>query len=296
MKLTFKQFLDEGGAATAEHHTERATQQDIDTALRFVEKHTGVAYDRLKDNLLGSTGHTLAGHRTSSGDIDIAIEEGRYDKDKLVSAMTKATGLEKAKSVGGSTYSFPVRVAADKKVQVDLMFVPSEKWARFGFHAALNSQHKGITRNLLLVNLMKRMFEKDKDVVVKGDDGEEIVRVRRGFKMDRGLERIYRVAPMRKDGKGRVALRAGTPVEVEAELKKLGRQEKFSKDPDAILDPDKAAEFMFGPGVKAKDILSAEQVIKLIFKRPDHVDIFKDTIEDLEKSDQPIPDEIKKYA
>ena len=204
--------------------------------------------------------------------------------------------MDKVHQTGGGVFSFAVPTASDRRVQVDLMFVPSEKWAKFGFHSELGSKHKGAVRNLLLANLMKRIFEKGKDITVKDDEGNEVVRVRRVFKMDGGLERTFRVAPMRKDGKGRVAPRKGTAEEADAILKQLGRKEQFSRDPDPILDPDKAAEFMFGKGVKAADILSAEQVIKLIFKRPDHPEIFKDAAEDIEAANLPVPEEIKQFA
>lgn len=297
MKQTFKQFLMEGGAATSALNTTRATKADIEAALKFVEQHTGIPYDKLVDNLLGSTGHTLAGKKKDSGDIDIAVEEGRYDKKDLVEKMKAATGMDKVHQTGAGVFSFAVPTGKDRKVQVDLMFVPSEKWAKFGYHGAVDSKHKGSVRNMLLVNVMKRIFEKDKDISVYDDKHDvEAVRVRRGFKMEGGLERLFRVAPMRKDGKGRVAPRKGTPEEVDAILKQLGRSDKFSRDPDPILDPDKAAEFMFGKGVKAKDLLSAEQVIKHIFKRPDHAEIFKDAIKDIEALDQPIPDEIRQFA
>lgn len=296
MSMTFKQFLLEGGAATSDEQTQRATQKDMQVALKFVEKHTGIPYDQLVTNLLGSSGHTLAGKKKDSGDIDIAIEEGRYNRKDLVEKMRQATGMDKVQVTGGSAYSFAVPVGSGKKVQVDFMFTPSEKWARFGYHSALDSKHKGVARNMLLVNVMKHIYELGKDITVKDDEGNEVVRVRRGFKMDAGLERLFRVAPMRKDGKGRVALRKGTPEEVEAELKKLGRTDKFAKDADTITNPDKAAEFMFGKGVTANDILSTEGVIKQIFKLDDHAAIFKDAIEDLEKLELPIPDEIKRFA
>ena len=297
MKQTFKQFLMEGGAATSALNTTRATKADIEAALKFVEQHAGIPYDKLVDSLLGSTGHTLAGKKKDSGDIDIAVEEGRYDKKDLVEKMKAATGMDKVHQTGAGVFSFAVPTGKDRKVQVDLMFVPSEKWAKFGYHSAVDSKHKGSVRNMLLVNVMKRIFEKDKDISVYDDKHDvEAVRVRRGFKMEGGLERLFRVAPMRKDGKGRVAPRKGTPEEVDAILKQLGRSDKFSRDPDPILDPDKAAEFMFGNGVKAKDLLSAEQVIKHIFKRPDHAEIFKDAIKDIEALDQPIPDEIRQFA
>ena len=294
--MTFKQFLLEGGAATATFNTVRATKDDIVRALDFVSKHTGIDRQKLEANLLGSTSHTLAGRKKDSGDIDIALEDGMFDRKVVVEKLKQATGMDKVHQTGGGTFSFAVPTGADRQVQVDLMFVPSEKWARFGFHSALDSQHKGAVRNLLLANLMKRLFEPGKDISIKDDEGNEVVRVRRVFKMDGGLERTFRVAPLRKDGKGRVAPRKGTAEEADAILKQLGRKETFSRDPDPILDPDKATEFMFGKGVKAKDALSAEQVIKLIFKRPDHAEIFKDTIEDLEKAELSVPAEIKQFA
>jgi len=294
--MTFKQFLLEGGAATAAFNTVRANKQDMEIALRFVEEHTGIPYAQLADNLLGSTGHTLAGKRKDSGDLDIAIEEGRYDRQDLVEKMKAATGMDKVKQIGGGTFSFAVPTGPDRRVQVDLMFVPSAEWAKFGFHSAVDSAHKGAVRNALIDSLMKFTFEPGKDLQVKDDDGNVIVRVRRGFGRAEGLARNFRAAPMRKDGKGRVALRKATPDEVEAELKKLGHHGKFTKDADPIFSPDKAAEFMFGKGVRAKDALSAEQVIKLIFKRPDHAAIFKDAAEGIEKKDLPVPDEIKKFA
>lgn len=295
--LTFKQFLLEGGHATSALNTSRATKDDIARALDFVSRVTGIDKRKLTDNLLGSTSHTLAGKKKDSGDIDIALEDGMFDRAAVVEKMRRATGMDKVHMTGGNVFSFAVPTTGDRKVQVDLMFVPSERWARFGYYSDINSKHKGAVRNLLLVNVMKRIFEKGKDISVYDDAHDvEAVRVRRGFKMDAGLERLFRVAPMRKDGKGRTALRKATPQEVEITLKQLGRNDAFSRDEDPITDPDKAAEFMFGHGVKGKDILSAEQVIKLIFKRPDHAEIFKDAIKDIEAIDQPVPDEIKQFA
>lgn len=293
--ITFKQFLIEGGAATKEYTTERANQADVNAALQFVTKHTGIPLETLKNNLLGSTPHTLAGKKKDSGDIDIAFEIGKYDVDELVGKMLKAVNDEGEYNKGTKVGSFAVPVNG-KKVQVDFMFVKDENWAKFGFHSAAESKHKGIVRNFLIINLMKRLFVPGKDFVLHDDQGNEIARVRRGFKMDTGLERLFRLAPMRKDGKGRTAMKSVKPEELEAELKRMGKNIEFSKDSTSITDPDKAAEFMFGKGVKAADVLSAEQVIALIKKRKDHAAIFKDAIVDIQNAKQPVPDEIRQFA
>ena len=297
MKTTFKQFLLEGGAATASFNTQRADKHDIELAIKFVSKHTGISTKDLIDNLLGSTKHTLSGKKKDSGDIDIAVKATEQEQEVMVEKMKKATGMDKVHRTGDGVFSFAVPTVGDKRVQVDLMIVPSVEWARFGFHADSSSKYKGAIRNLLLVNLMKNIFEDGKDFVVKDDGGKEIIRVRRRFTMDRGLKREFRLAPMRKDGKGRLgSMGPSTPEDVEAELKKLGVKKAFSKNADPIYDPDKAAAFMFGKGVRGSDIMSAEQVIALIKKRQDAAEIFKDSVADFQKNKLDIPDELKKYA
>ncbi len=294
--ITFKQFLFEGGAATAAFNTERATKADIEAALKFVEKHTGIPYSELEDSLLGSTSHTLSGKKKDSGDIDIAFEDGVHDREELVAKMKQATGMDKVKQVGTGTFSFAVPTIGKKRVQVDFMFVKSKDWAKFGFHSAADSAHKGVVRNMLLFSVMQHTYEPGKDISVKDDSGVEVARVRRVFGNAEGIYRTFKVAPMRKDGKGRVQLRKATADEVEQVLKELGLSTKFSKDVDPILDPDAAAEFLFGKGTKAKDIMSAEQVIKAIFKRKDHAAIFKDAVKTLENEGLEVPQEIKKFA
>jgi hypothetical protein len=295
MMPTFKQFLFEGGAATKKQNTERANKQDMEAALEFVSKHTGISYDELVDNLLGTGSHTLTGKRVDSGDIDIAFEEGKHNREDLVDKMQKATGMDTVRQTAGHTYSFAVPTIKDKKVQVDFMFVPSLEWAKFSFHASADSKFKSATRAILLMSTMKQMYETGKDIQVKDAEGNDIVRVRRAFKSDMGLERLFNIAPMRKDGKGRTALKKVTPAEVEAELRRIGHMGTFSNDADPIRDPRAAAEFMFGKGTKPESILSAEGAIKQIFKRPDHAIIFKNAIADMEKADLPIPTEIAQF-
>jgi hypothetical protein len=294
--ITFKQFLFEGGAATSDLGTERANKQDMEAALKFIVKHTGLDMEELKSNLLGSTGHTLAGHRKDSGDVDIAFEDGKHNREELIAKMKAATGMEKVHQTGAGTYSFAVPGVGKKKVQVDFMFVPSEEWARFGYHSSHESKYKGVVRAMLFINLMQQLYVPGKDITIKDPDGTEVVRVRRAFKADGGLERLFKIAPMRKDGKGRTALRKATPEEVEAELKRMGQQVSFSKDADPIRDPQAAVTFMFGKGVKPGDVDTAEKIIALIKKRKDHAVILQNAAKDIEKLGLPVPDEIKEFA
>lgn len=296
-----KNELFEGGAATEQYGTERANKQDIKAALKFVNKVTNIPLVELEDSLLGSTPHTLygLGGKKDSGDIDIAIQEGMFDEKELVEKMRVACSMDKVKNTGGKTFSFAVPTIGDKRVQVDFMFVPSKEWAKFGFHSDHESKYKGAVRNAIIDALLKHLF-KEGDLHHKEDD-ETIIRVRRSFMRDRGLMRLFKMAPMRKDGKGRTQLKTVKPEEIELELSRLGIKKDFSKEADAILDPKKAAEFLFAPGVKPEQLSSAEKLVKLISKYYPELkeEIFQDAAKDLTNKDfsaEKIPPELAKFA
>jgi len=284
------------GKSTKDMGTTRASKADIQSAIKFVSKHAGIPIEEIKPNLLGSTNKTLSGAQEDSGDIDIAVENGRHGKMiDIVHKMLDATGTDEIHRAGAGVFSFAVPVPGGRKVQVDLMFVPSTKWARWSFHSAPSSKYKAAVRSLLLVNMMKQVYEPGKDLEVK-ENGETVARARRSFKADVGLERLFKVMKMRKDGKGRTkSLAKVTPEELQAELTRMGRKDKFDPNPDPIVDPDQAAELMFGKGVKAKDAMSVEQIIDLIKKRHDAEEIFKNTMDDLKDSGLEVPPELEKY-
>lgn len=295
MKLHELMEAKSSGKSTAGLGTTRANASDIKSALRWVAKYTSIPYEELKSNLIGSTNATLAGTKKDSGDIDIAVDETRYDRDEIIQKMMDATAQGETHRAGNGVFSFAVPVPGNRKVQVDLMMVPSGKWAKWSFHSDPNSRYKGAVRSLLFVNVMKQIFEPGKDLEIQ-EDGETVVRVRRSFKADVGLERLFKVRPLRKDGKGRTKSLAKTDAAgVQAELDRMGRDDKFDPNPDPITDPDKAAGLMFGKGVKAKDIMSVEQVIALIKRRKDASTILRNTMADLKEMGLEVPPELEAY-
>lgn len=292
--ITFKQFLIEGGAATADANTVRATKRDIEIALQSVAAATGVSVRELTDNLLGSTSHTLAGLKKDSGDLDIAFEEGKHDRQQVVDAMTKATGY-KPKVIGGNTYSYAVETYDGRKVQVDLMFVPSEEWARWMYHSDAKSQHKGKIRNALLRSVAIHSHTPGKDLVVKDADGNTVIKVRRSLQNDKGLIRLHKVAPKKKSGVGRTkALVDATEKDIQQALKDLGQTGKFTMDKDQKLDPDAVAAELFGPGTKAKDIMSTEQVIDKVLKMPNVAEIVQTAVGN-EMAPEEVPVKLRRF-
>jgi hypothetical protein len=295
--ITFKQFLLEGGKATKSLGTVPATKRDMVAAFKHVSAATGLPVEQLKDRLLGSGRLTYNGHQDESGDVDLAIQTDEIDRQIVLDKLTELTGA-KPVEIGGNTYSFAVPTFDGRKVQVDLMFVPDLKWAKFSHHSSEFSKHKSGVRNELLHSLLKFSMEPGKDVRIKDENGNDVARASRSYKLIDGVERIFKVAPKRKDGKGRVkGVEKVDPDQVEQVIKELGRKETFDKSPDVIRDPEKFAKLLFGGKVNANQLMSVESLIELIkrHRKDEAPAIFKDAVRNIKRLKFKVPDELKSY-
>jgi hypothetical protein len=296
MHITFKQFLLEGGKATEKLGTTRANKADIKQALQVISDCTNISFDELQSNLTGSTRLTYSGKQENSGDIDIVLDDNKINREDVIQALSKAVHNNPVK-IGANTYSFAVPVN-DKKVQVDLMFVPDTKWAKFSHYASEHSAHKSGVRNELLHSALKFSLQPDKDVRIKDENGSDIARASRTYNLDTGVERVFKISPLRKDQKSRVrgAVKV-TPKEVQDVLNQINSAAKFSHEPDVITDPDKFAQLLFGQKVSAQDMLSAEDIIKLIkkYKAADAAKIFKDAVRGIKRLKFTVPKELQQY-
>lgn len=134
--------------------TQRIDKKDVIPTVRFLEKITGL---NLVDNLLGSTGI-----KDSSGDIDIAVDANKVDKNKLQqtlnawaqkndkSALTKKTGV---------SVHFRTPINADPSkgyIQTDFMFLNDVPFAKWSMRAPL-SNFKGAHKHILLASVAKTL-------------------------------------------------------------------------------------------------------------------------------------------
>ena len=297
MKLTFKRFLiKEGGNATSEWETERAFPEDVKKAVELAAEAIGISAEDLSKNLLGTSRLTYHGKKSSSGDIDIAIDAKNLKKyDEAMMKLVKGQGVY---NTGTKVGSYAVDLGK-KKVQVDFMYVPSTDLAKFTYYSTegINSKYPGAVRNIMLMTLATFILEDGKDFVIKDSDNV-IARASRSLKLDVGLERLFKVAKKRKDGKGRVKFpEKVSPDELEAELKDIDSSKigKFEKSADIINNPNKIAKFFFGENVKANDILTAENVAKLINEKFDGeklVEIKKEISKQLKDAGFEVPKEL----
>lgn len=278
----------------AKYDVQRATKQDIEKALNLISSALKLDRKMLEANLLGSTIHTLQGAKKDSGDIDIALSSDDIspeDADEKMMQLTKGQGvMNKGTKIG--SYALDV---GGKKIQIDLMFVNSKDWAKFMYHSPnpSSSKYPGVVRNLLLMAAVRFTQEAGKDLVVKNKD-QVIARASRALKLDTGLERLFKIASKNeKTGKWSKQTNKVDPKELQKRVDAIiGKAVKFSHDPEIINEPDKVAAFIFGDGVTAKDIMTAEQVINQIKKLPNKTEILSAAKEDLQKANLPLPKEL----
>lgn len=292
--ISFKQFLTEGGHATQKFNVERATQKDVEGVLKFVSKALSIPFETLKNDLLGSTELTLLGKKKDSGDVDIAFSTKDHDAQEINKLMLAATNGEGGYNAGTKVGSYAVPVG-NKKIQTDLMYVNNKDWAKFSYHSAIGrgSEYPGAVRNIIMFTALAHTQKPGEDFIIRGEDGKAVVRASKSITMDAGMKRLFKMAKVNaKTGKYNKSLETVDPKDIEAHLKSIGNSTKFSHETDFTDDPDKVAEFIFGKGVKAKDIMTAEDVIKHVKKMKNSAEIIAASKSELERAKLPVPKEL----
>lgn len=293
--ISFKAFLlSEGGHATEKWNTVRATKEDVAAAVKFTSNVLGIPYAEMVDRLLGSTELTLMGKKKDSGDIDIAMPVSVAEFANAHEKMISAVNGEGVNNAGTKVASYAVPVNG-KKVQVDLMMVTNKEWAKFIYHSSQGdkSKYPGAVRNIIMFTILTFIQEPGKDFVHRDDGGNVIARASRSIKLSTGMERLFKTVKINpKTGKASKALDSVSPDELESTLKAMGKVIEFDKSVDLINSPDAVAEFIFGKGVKAADIMTAEDVIKHAKRNPHYESMVPKIKSELERLKLPVPAEL----
>ena len=151
--------LKEGGNAFKDAEgtilTKRINRADVMPTVQWLEKVTGL---ELTDYILGT-----AGKHSTSGDLDLAIDANKVDKnefaDKLTAYIIKQGAHPKdwVKKSGVSVH-FKTPIKGDDAngfVQADFMFGEPE-WMKFSLQGgAEGSDYKGAHRHILLASIAK---------------------------------------------------------------------------------------------------------------------------------------------
>lgn len=120
--------------------------------LEVVANATGVPVDEYLQNTLGSTGK-----KEWSGDIDLAIDSSRYDKEKVYASAVEVLGADRVNAhLNLDRIHLAVPVGNEESVQVDLFF-GSPKMLQFFFHAPRSSKYSGSYRTALLMSMVANL-------------------------------------------------------------------------------------------------------------------------------------------
>jgi len=148
-------FKDPSGQAL----TQRINQTDVKSTLSWLEEMLP-GLD-LQNNTLGSTGI-----KSTSGDLDIAVDSAQLSKDQLVARLTQwiaSHGFKPqdwVKKTGTAVhFKTPINGRPDQGfVQTDFMFLNNVPWSKFVLGAMpVNSEYKGRERNVLMNSIAKSM-------------------------------------------------------------------------------------------------------------------------------------------
>lgn len=285
----------EGGAATKDSGTQRASKVDIERLVNELSNTIDLTAEDIRSQIVGSGQLVLNSEQNDAGDIDLILtSESQNNKDEIIQKLSTKFG--NPKKIGDSIFSFAVGVQDDKKVQLDIMFVASLEWGKFSYHADPESKYKSGVRNELIHAVLKNSMQSGKDIIVKNDDGDIIAKVARSFYLNSGMKRVFKIAHKRSDGTGFVKhLSHAKPEEIRQLLDSYGVKNEFSTSTEETVVPEKFVSEVFGDGVTVDDVSSAEKIIQLIKSKfqSKSSKIFADAKRGMTKRKFEIPSEMK---
>jgi len=146
-------FKDEQG----QPRTQRINLADIRPTVAWLETITDLP---LLDNMLGSTGL-----KPTSGDLDLAIDSNRVNKEEFfnrLTAMIQQRGEDPRNWVRKSGTAVHLLTpiggrAGQGFVQTDFMFLPKPEFSKWILRSDPQSEYKGATRNILINSMAKAL-------------------------------------------------------------------------------------------------------------------------------------------
>lgn len=150
-------ILNEGGnifkTADGTPLTQRINRDDVPSTIQWIESVTNIAFPQ--ETWLGTTGR-----KSSSGDLDLAVDETKTTKEDLIKVLL-AKGVDKNNiKKSGDSVHVKAPIAGDPKngfVQADLMF-GEPGWQAFSMSGAPEgSQLTGMSRHVILASIVSAL-------------------------------------------------------------------------------------------------------------------------------------------
>ena len=147
--------------------TQRIEQGDIPGTVQWLETATGLDLTSIEDPATGYPVKWLGstGKKPSSGDLDLAVDTSEITKAELkvkLDQFATSQGQDPRDFVrmSGEAVHFktPILGNADNGfVQTDFMFMPNVEWGSFFLSGGVDSEYKGLYRNILLSSIAKSL-------------------------------------------------------------------------------------------------------------------------------------------
>lgn len=150
-------IINEGGnvfkGANKEPLTQRINREDVPATIKWIELVTKLSFP--EERWLGTTGR-----KSSSGDLDLAVDESQIDKDTLIQTLL-SNGVAKTDiKKSGDSVHIKTPIAGNPLngfVQTDLMF-GEPQWQAFSMSgAAEGSKLTGMSRHIILASIVSAL-------------------------------------------------------------------------------------------------------------------------------------------
>lgn len=149
--------LNEGGnifkTPAGEPLTQRIDRDDVPATIKWIESKTNIAFPT--ESWLGTTGR-----KSSSGDLDLAVDETKITKEDLIKILLAAGVDAKDIKKSGDSVHIKAPIAGDPAigfVQADLMF-GDPGWQAFSMSGAPEgSKLTGMSRHVILASIISAL-------------------------------------------------------------------------------------------------------------------------------------------
>lgn len=149
--------LNEGGNvfknAAGESLTQRIQRDDVPATVNWIESVTNIRFPM--ETWLGTTGR-----KSSSGDLDLAVDETKTTKEDLIKVLLSRGVDAKDVKKSGDSVHIKTPIAGDPKkgfVQADLMF-GDPAWQAFSMSGAPEeSKLTGMSRHVILASIVSAL-------------------------------------------------------------------------------------------------------------------------------------------
>lgn len=257
--LTFKQFIIEGGSATAEHNTTPFGNTELIVLCRTLSEWFNLSEDDTKNRIVGSGAKLLSTKSGTCGDLDFVVTNDELSS--FLEVLKRKTAVP-VRKIGNSTYCFVVPVA-DKKIQLDILCVASIEWGKFAMYSDPSSQYKSGARNELIHAIVKNCMKAGEDLTLNDSNGRVIGYTRNTFNLNNGFGRIYKLADEKKAGGYTSELKTVDFDTFIKFMKTHGVQNKISNNISKCISPDDFVNTIC-QGSSVTDFNSVESLVKLI--------------------------------